>query len=61
MGEQMFTMKSEVVGQASVVSDDLVQTVDLKFVKDGTLQFQNFRVDFNQFHALFSMRLSQLG
>jgi hypothetical protein len=28
MGEQMFTMKSEVVGRPSVVSDDLVQSVD---------------------------------
>jgi hypothetical protein len=28
MGKQMFTMKSEVVGRPSVVSDDLVQSVD---------------------------------
>jgi hypothetical protein len=28
-------------------------------VKDGTSQFQNFRVNFHKFHALFSMRLSQ--
>jgi hypothetical protein len=36
MGEQMFTMKSEVVGRPSVVSDDdLVQSIDQKSVKDG--------------------------
>jgi hypothetical protein len=35
MGEQMFTMKSEVVGRPSVMSDDLVQSVDQKYVKDG--------------------------
>jgi hypothetical protein len=28
MGEQMFMMKSKVVGQPSAVSDDLVQSVD---------------------------------
>jgi hypothetical protein len=31
MGEQMFTMNSEVVGQPFVVSDDLVQSVDQKY------------------------------
>jgi hypothetical protein len=30
MGEQMFTMKSEVVARPSVVSDDLVESVDKK-------------------------------
>jgi hypothetical protein len=30
MGEQMFTMKSEVVRRPSAVSDDLVQSVDQK-------------------------------
>jgi hypothetical protein len=29
--------------------------------KDGTSQFQKFRMNFHKFHALFSMRLSQLG
>jgi hypothetical protein len=46
-------------GRPSVVSDDLVQSVDKKFAKDGVSQFQNFRVDFHKFHALFSTRLSQ--
>jgi hypothetical protein len=31
----MFMMKSEVVGQPSTVSYDLVQSVDQKFVKDS--------------------------
>jgi hypothetical protein len=53
-------MKNEVVGQPSVVSDDLVQSVGQKFVKDGTSQFQNFHVNFHKFHAQFCMRLSQL-
>jgi hypothetical protein len=45
------------------MSDDLVQSVDKKkkIVKDGASQFQNFYVNFHKFHALFSMRLSQLG
>jgi hypothetical protein len=30
-----------------------------KFVKDGTSQFQNFHVNFQKFHTLFCMRLSQ--
>jgi hypothetical protein len=30
MGKQMCTMKSEVVGRPSVVSDDLVQSIDEK-------------------------------
>jgi hypothetical protein len=61
MGEQMLTMKSKVVGKQPVVSDDLVQSVDQKFVKDGVSQFQNFLVNFYNFHALSSTRLSQLG
>jgi hypothetical protein len=30
-------------------------------MKDGASQFQNFRVNFHRFHALFFTRLSQLG
>jgi hypothetical protein len=41
-------MKSEMVGCSSVVSEDLVQSVDQKLVKDGTSQFQNVHVDFQQ-------------
>jgi hypothetical protein len=48
-------------GQSSVVSDDDHQSVDKKYVKDSASQSQNFRVNFHKFHALFSMRLSQLG
>jgi hypothetical protein len=54
MGEEMFTMKSEVVGLPSVVSNDLVQSVDQKLAKDGAPHFQNFRVNFHKFHTLFS-------
>jgi hypothetical protein len=48
-------------GRPSVVSDDFVQSVDLKFVKDGALQFQNFCVNFHKFRVLFSTRLLWLG
>jgi hypothetical protein len=51
MCEQMFMMKSEVVGQQPVVSDDLVQSVDQKSVKDGASEFQNVRLNFHKFHA----------
>jgi hypothetical protein len=40
MYEQMFMTKSEVVGQPSVLSIDLVQ-----ILKDGSSQFQNFHVN----------------
>jgi hypothetical protein len=48
-------------GGPSVVCDYLVQSVDKKFVKDGALQFQNFRVNCHKFRALFPTRLSQFG
>jgi hypothetical protein len=48
-------------GWPSVVSDDLVQVLTKIFVKNGTSLFQNFQVNFHKFHALFSMKLSQLG
>jgi transposase len=48
-------------GRPSVVSDDLVRSVDQKFVKDGALQFQDFRVNVHTFQALFSTGLSQIG
>jgi hypothetical protein len=44
-------------GLSSVMSDDLIESIDQKFVKDSTSQFQNFRVNFHKFHALFSTRL----
>jgi hypothetical protein len=44
-------------GRTSVVKDDDLQSVDQKFVKDSAYQFQNFRVNFHNFHALFSKRL----
>jgi hypothetical protein len=39
----------------------LLKVLTKKFVKDGASQFQNFRVNFHKFHALFSTRLSQVG
>jgi hypothetical protein len=47
-------------GQPSV-GNDLVQSVDKKFVNDGASQFQTFHVNLRKFHALPSVRLSQLG
>jgi hypothetical protein len=35
-------------GQQSAVSDDLVHSADKKKVKDGELQFQKFRMNFQQ-------------
>jgi hypothetical protein len=52
MGEQMFTMKSEVI---------LFKVLTKKFVKGGASQFQNFHVNFHKFYALFCTRLSLLG
>jgi hypothetical protein len=48
-------------GQPSVVSDDLVRSVDNEFVKDGASQFQNYCLNFHTFHAQFSTRLLQIG
>jgi hypothetical protein len=36
-------------GRPSVVSDDLVQSNNKIFVKDGVSQFQKFRVNFHKF------------
>jgi hypothetical protein len=57
----MFTIKSKVCGQPSVVSDDLVQSVDQQICENGASQFLDLSCDFHKFHALFSMKLSQLG
>jgi hypothetical protein len=57
---KMFTMKSEVVSHLYWVMD-LVRNVDKKFVKDNSSQFQNFCMNFHEFHALFITRLSYLG
>jgi hypothetical protein len=51
MGEQMFMMKTEAVSWPTVVSHDLVQSVEENFVKDSASQFQNFQVNFHKFHA----------
>jgi hypothetical protein len=44
------------------MSGALVRSVDQKKnAKDGVSEFQNFRVNFHKFDALFSTRLSELG
>jgi hypothetical protein len=55
----MFTMKSKVVGQPSVVSDNFVQIVDpkKKNVKDSISQFQNFCVNFHKFHTRLVLKM----
>jgi hypothetical protein len=45
--------------QPSVVNDNLVQSVDEKFMKDSSSQFQNFHVNSRKFQPLPSTRLSQ--
>jgi hypothetical protein len=47
-------------GRPSVVTDDFVQSINKKFVKDGASHFQNFRVNFHKLHTIFSTGLSQL-
>jgi hypothetical protein len=48
-------------GWSSVVSDDIVQSVDQNFVEDGTSQFQNIHVNFHTFHALYETVTVRLG
>jgi hypothetical protein len=53
MGEQMFTMKSEVVARTSVVNYDLFQS--------ESLTISELPFEFTQkFHALLFTRLSKL-
>jgi hypothetical protein len=47
-------------GQPSVLMI-LFKVLLQKIVKGGVSQFQNFCVNLHKFHALFTMRLSQLG
>jgi hypothetical protein len=61
MHEQIFVKKSEAVGHPSAVSDDFVQTVTKRLVKDGAPQFQNYHENSHKYHIAFSTRLSQLG
>jgi hypothetical protein len=51
MGGRTNVHDEERSGRPSVVSDDLVQSVYEKSVKDGASKFQNFHVNFNKFHA----------
>jgi hypothetical protein len=47
-GEQMFTMKSELVGWPSVVCDDLVQSVDQKICERRPLTISDLSSEFPQ-------------
>jgi hypothetical protein len=53
MSKKNFTVKSGMVSLASVVRE--------RFMKADASEFQNFCVNFHKFHALFPMRLSQIG
>jgi hypothetical protein len=48
MGKQMCTMKSEVVGRLSVVSDDLVQTADQKICERWRFTIPELSFEFPQ-------------
>jgi hypothetical protein len=48
MGKQMFTMKSEEVGRKSVVSDDLVQTVEQKICERRHFTISELSCEFPQ-------------
>jgi hypothetical protein len=48
MDEQMFTMKSEMVGRPSVVSDDVVQSVDQKSCERRRFTIPELSCDFLQ-------------
>jgi hypothetical protein len=52
MGGRTNVHDEEQSGRPSVVSDNFVQSVDQLNCKRS--QFQNFRVNFHKFHALFS-------
>jgi hypothetical protein len=57
----MFTKKSDVVGQPSLVTDGLIQNVTHIFVKVSASQVENFCVNFHKSVALLCARLSELG
>jgi hypothetical protein len=48
MGEQMFTMKSEVVSRPSVVSHDLAQSVDQKICERWRFTISELLYEFPQ-------------
>jgi hypothetical protein len=52
MGGRTNIHDEERSGRPSIVSDELVQCVDQKFVRDGASQFQKFRVDYHSYARL---------
>jgi hypothetical protein len=63
MGKQMFTMKSEVVGRPSVVSDDLVQSVDKKTCDRRRFTISDLSCEFPQIsrNVLYDITTVRLG
>jgi hypothetical protein len=61
MGERMFTMKSEVVGQPSVVSEDLVQSLEQNICERRRLTISELSCKFRQIsltvHKIITVRL----
>jgi hypothetical protein len=55
-----FMIKSKVVGHLLQLMI-LFKVLTKKLVKDGASQFQNFRLNFHNFHSLLYMRVSWLG
>jgi hypothetical protein len=55
----MFTMKSEVVGRSSVVSDDLVQSVDQEICERRRFIISELSCEFPQIssNVLYDIRL----
>jgi hypothetical protein len=52
MGEQMVTMKSEVVGRPCLVSDDLVQSVDQKICESRRFTISELSSEFPQISCI---------
>jgi hypothetical protein len=48
MGEQIFTMKSDVVGRTAVVSDDLVQSGDQELCERRSFTISEPSIEFAQ-------------
>jgi hypothetical protein len=54
-GRKMFTMKAEVVGRPSLVSDDLVNIFDPKMYERGRFTVSEFCANFHKFQSLYKI------
>jgi hypothetical protein len=61
MGGRTNVHDEERNGGPVICSERWLKMLINKSVKDGDSQFQNLRVNFHKFQALFSTTLSQLG